>query len=103
MTGLGETCSHVASLLWAIEAGIQIRNSMTVTQKKSYWVLPTSIKEVPYAPIREIKFQDKSSAFKAEMFLVDSLLHLYHMYRLHQQCHLVITTFSIKMHLHPLL
>ena len=33
MAGLGETCSHVASLLWAIEAGVRVRDSMTVTQK----------------------------------------------------------------------
>ena len=35
MAGLGESCSHVASLLWAIESGVRIRDSMTVTQKKS--------------------------------------------------------------------
>ena len=27
VAGLGETCSHVASLLWAIEAGVHIRDS----------------------------------------------------------------------------
>ena len=31
MAGLGECCSHVASLLWAVEAAIRIRDSMTVT------------------------------------------------------------------------
>ena len=51
MAGFGESCSHVASLLWAIEAGVQVRDSLTVTQKKAYWVLPTSTKDVPYAPI----------------------------------------------------
>ena len=34
MAGLGESCSHVASLLWALEAGVRLRYSMTVTQKK---------------------------------------------------------------------
>ena len=28
MAGLGESCSHVASLLWAIESGVRIRDSM---------------------------------------------------------------------------
>ena len=56
MAGLGETCSHVASLLLAIEAGVRIRDSMTVTQFKAYWVLPPSMKDVPYAPLRQIKF-----------------------------------------------
>ena len=36
MAGLGECCSHLASLLWAVEAGVRIRDSMTVTQKKAY-------------------------------------------------------------------
>ena len=30
MAGLGESCSHVASLLWAIEAGCKRRDSLTV-------------------------------------------------------------------------
>ena len=33
MAGLGETCTHVASLLWATAAGVERRESLTVTQK----------------------------------------------------------------------
>ena len=56
MAGLGESCSHVASLLWAIEAGSKRRDSLTVTEKKAYWVLPSAVKSVPYEPIKNIKF-----------------------------------------------
>ncbi len=56
VAGLGETCSHVASLLWAIEAGVRIRDSMTVTQKTAYWVTPNGIKDVPYAPVKDVDF-----------------------------------------------
>ncbi len=59
MAGLGETCSHVASLLWAIEAGVRIRDSMTVTQKTAYWVTPNGIKDVPYAPVKDVDFIGK--------------------------------------------
>ena len=62
MAGLGESCSHVASLLWAIEAGVQLRDSLTVMQKKAYWVLPNSKKDVPYAPVEQIKFHGKIRA-----------------------------------------
>jgi hypothetical protein len=41
--GLGETCSHVASMLWAIESGVRQRDSMTVIQKEAYRVLPTKV------------------------------------------------------------
>ena len=52
VAGLGGSCSHVASLLWAIEAGVHPRNSMTVTQKTTHWVMPSGLKDVPYAPLR---------------------------------------------------
>ena len=47
--GIGETCSHVASLLWVISVGVENRNSLTVTQKSTYWVIPPAIRSVPYA------------------------------------------------------
>ena len=28
---------------------------MTVTQKRAYWVIPSAVKDVPYAPVRKIK------------------------------------------------
>ena len=59
MAGLGETCSHVASLLFAVESGVRIRDSMTVTQKKAYWVMPNGVKEVQYAPVKDINFIGK--------------------------------------------
>ena len=62
VAGLGECCSHIASLLWAVESGVRIRDSMTVTEKKAYWVIPAGIKQVPYAQIRNIKFQGKKSS-----------------------------------------
>ena len=49
--GLGKTCSNITSTLWAIESGVHLRDSMTVTQKEAYWILPTKVKEVPYAEI----------------------------------------------------
>ena len=71
MAGLGESCSHVASLLWATEAGVRIRDSMTVTDKTAYWVMPASVKDVPYSPIKDIEFVGKkrsSSNMKALTF-----------------------------------
>ena len=45
MAGLGEICSHVAALLFAIEATVKLRDSTTVTQEKSYWLLPSAVKK----------------------------------------------------------
>lgn len=39
MAGLGESCSHVASVLCYIEAAVRLREVITVTQKFAYWML----------------------------------------------------------------
>jgi hypothetical protein len=44
MAGLGEACTHIAALLFAIEASVKLRDSKTVTEEKTYWLLPTSNK-----------------------------------------------------------
>ena len=59
MAGLGETCSHVASLLWAPATGVEKRDSLTVTQKSAHWVISSAIKMVTYAPLAEISFIGK--------------------------------------------
>ena len=59
MAGLGKTCSHVASLLWAVAAGVSRRESLTVTQKSVYWELPPAIKAVQYSQIADIDFVGK--------------------------------------------
>ena len=46
---IGETCSHVASLLWVIGKGVDSRDSLTVTQKSTYYIMPPAIRSVPYA------------------------------------------------------
>ena len=43
-----------------MESGVRLRESMTVTQKKAYWVIPGAIKDVPYAPVCQIKFIGKN-------------------------------------------
>ena len=57
--GLGETCSHVASLLWVLAVGIEKRESLTVTQKAAYWVMPPAVRLVPYLPIKDSEFIGK--------------------------------------------
>ena len=56
MAGLGESCSHVGAMLFRIEAAVKLRNSKTVTQEKSYWLLPSSIQKVEGRPVKETDF-----------------------------------------------
>jgi len=47
--GLGESCSHVASVMFYIEAVTRIQGKLACTQAKCTWILPTYVNEVPYA------------------------------------------------------
>ena len=52
--GLSESCSHVASVLLHIEAWTRIRGKLACTQVKCTWLLPSLVKDVPYAKVRDI-------------------------------------------------
>ncbi len=56
LAGLGECCSDVASLLWAVECGVRYQKSLTATQRPGYWAMPSSIRDIHYAPVRKIDF-----------------------------------------------
>ena len=49
--GLAESCSHIASVLFYIEAWIRVNGKLACTQVKCTWLLPTFVNEVPYARV----------------------------------------------------
>ena len=53
MAGLGEVCSHVGAILFYVEA---VRSTKSCTDVTCQWVIPTSIKSIPYAKIADIDF-----------------------------------------------
>lgn len=62
MAGLGETCSHVGALLFAIEAAVTERDTKTVTQEEAYWLLPSGIsKKVPYSKVQYLNFHSSKT------------------------------------------
>ena len=64
MAGLGEACSHVASLLFLLEANTRQKNSLSCTSQPCYWLPPTH-KNVPFARIGEIDFTSAEKKFTA--------------------------------------
>ena len=54
--GMAESCSHVASVLFYIEAWTRIFAKLSCTQVKCTWLLPRYVKEVPCARVRDIDF-----------------------------------------------
>lgn len=58
---MGSTCTHVAAMLFQLEAATKIRASKTVTESKAYWLLPGGVKDVPSAPVSDIDFSSAKS------------------------------------------
>ena len=70
MAGLGECCSHIASVFFYIEVWTRLNGMLACTQVKCTWLLPTTVKQVDYARIKEINF---SSAKKLKADLDKSI------------------------------
>ena len=56
MAGLGETCTHIAAVLFYLEALYRIEEVQTCTQQQCEWIIPASLKSVDYLPIKDIDF-----------------------------------------------
>ena len=58
MAGQGESCSHIASVLFYIsEAWSRVNERLPCTQVNCNWLMPTAVKAVPYAPFSDINFR----------------------------------------------
>ena len=56
MAGLGETCTHIAAVLFYLVALYRIEEVQTCTQQQCEWIIPASLKSVDYLPIKDIDF-----------------------------------------------
>lgn len=73
--GLAESCSHVASVMFYIEAVTRIQGKLACTQAECTWILPTYVNEVPYAKVKDIDF---SSAKKLKSVTEQKIETLHH-------------------------
>lgn len=72
MAGLGECCSHVASLLFYTEVWTRLNGKLSCTQVKCSWILPTYVKEISYCPVRDINFMSAKKMRKVLDSAVDA-------------------------------
>lgn len=54
--GLAESCSHIASVLFYLEATTRLHGKLARTQVKCSWIVPMYVNEVPYARVKDINF-----------------------------------------------
>ena len=57
MAGQGESCSHIASVLFYIETFNRIRGKLSCTDQKCAWILPSYNKDIPFAEVQDIDFR----------------------------------------------
>lgn len=56
MAGVAESCSHVAALLFKIEAAVRICGSKTCTDEAAYWMITRGQRKVEPAPVHAIDY-----------------------------------------------
>ena len=56
MAGLGESCTYVSALLFAVEAALPMRKNKTVTQEKQNWLVLGATKKGLYWSVSKIDF-----------------------------------------------
>lgn len=56
MAGVAEACTHVAALLFKVEATVCIRGTRTVTDESAYWVIPGNMTKIQPEVAQNIDF-----------------------------------------------
>ncbi len=73
MAGLGEASSHIAAVLFHVEAAFRVKERETCTQMKCEWVLPSYLKNIEYLPVSDIDFTSaKTKKRKLDCIIDDS-------------------------------
>ena len=72
MAGLGEVCTHIAAVLFYLEAAYRIKGKETCTQTKCEWLLPSFLKKIEYKPVRHIDFTSTNSKKRKLDEMIDS-------------------------------
>ena len=66
MARLGECCSHLVSVLFYLEVWTRLNGKVACTQVKCTWLLPTTVKQVDYARVKDINFSS-TKKLKADL------------------------------------
>ena len=61
MAGLGEVCSRVGAVLFAVEAGVTMLKAKTCTSMPCQWLMPSAVSNVPYADLQELDFTSSNT------------------------------------------
>lgn len=65
MAGIGESCKHVAAMLFKLEAVVRCRETVTVTGRPAYWMIPGNLSKVEPQPGYKIDFTSSKAKRKS--------------------------------------
>lgn len=71
MAGIAETSTHVAALLFKLEAVVRCRETTTVTGQPAYWMIPSNITKVRAEVGHRIEFTSAKAKRKCLNNLLD--------------------------------
>ncbi|XP_038137843.1 uncharacterized protein LOC119781440 [Cyprinodon tularosa] len=71
MAGIAETCTHVAAMLFKLEAVIRCRETVTVTGQPAYWMIPSNVSKVGAEAGHRIDFTTPNSKRKSLNKILD--------------------------------
>ncbi|XP_035981353.1 uncharacterized protein LOC118556891 [Fundulus heteroclitus] len=64
MAGIGESCTHVAAMLFKLEVIVRCRETVTVTGRPAYWMIPGNLSKVVPEPGYKIDFTSSKAKRK---------------------------------------
>lgn len=71
MAGIAETCTHVAAMLFKLEAVVRCREMPTVTGQPAYWMIPSNMTKVGAEAGHRIDFTSAKAKRKSFNRLLD--------------------------------
>ena len=72
MAGLGETCTHIAAVLFYIEAVARLQGKETCTQRRCECIIPSYLKNAEYLPVKSIDFSSAKKRKRALDATIDT-------------------------------
>ena len=68
MAGLGESCSHIGAILFALENSTRVRKEATVTDVPAYWMFPSQAIWTPhYMKVKDMNLESAAKKGKVQL------------------------------------
>ena len=68
MAGLGECCSHIGAILFALETSTRMRKEATVTDVPAYWMFPSQANlDTPYKKVKDMNLESAAKKRKSSL------------------------------------